>query len=161
MSSGLDMQWSCACNRRTKFYENADLVISLDGTGKDTELGAPVAVVMYRTLCALKEKIQKTKEVGAGLRGRHRARCRNMVFASREVGTKAERATRCRPLGLARLKAHITLCGAMCNPFSQLHSNISTFCRIVRLSATSQLRTAAQLEACGPCRAPTRNKSTW
>uniref|UniRef100_A0A7S0WF86 shikimate kinase n=1 Tax=Chlamydomonas leiostraca TaxID=1034604 RepID=A0A7S0WF86_9CHLO len=46
---------------RTKYYETADLKISLEGYGLDEERGAPSAVVMYRLLCALKQKIEDTK----------------------------------------------------------------------------------------------------
>jgi shikimate kinase len=47
---------------RTKFYENADVVISLEGYGQDAEKGAPTAVVMYRLLQAVKQKIVSTRE---------------------------------------------------------------------------------------------------
>lgn len=47
---------------RTKYYENADLTISLEGYGMDADKGAPTAVVMYRLLSALKQKIEKTKQ---------------------------------------------------------------------------------------------------
>ena len=47
---------------RTKFYENADLKVNLEGSGLDVENGAPTAVVMYRILLALQAKIQATKE---------------------------------------------------------------------------------------------------
>jgi hypothetical protein len=33
---------------RKKFYENADIKVSLKGYGQDAELGAPTAVIMYR-----------------------------------------------------------------------------------------------------------------
>jgi len=49
---------------RTKFYENADIHVSLEGAGVDAETGAPTAVVMYRILKKVKGKIQATKEVG-------------------------------------------------------------------------------------------------
>ena len=48
---------------RTRFYENADLFISLEGSGVDAEGGAPTAVVMYRLLKGIKAKIEATKEV--------------------------------------------------------------------------------------------------
>ena len=47
---------------RSKFYENADLRVNLEGSGVDVEEGAPTAVVMYRILVALQAKIQATKE---------------------------------------------------------------------------------------------------
>lgn len=47
---------------RTKFYENADLKVNLEGNGEDVESGAPTAVVMYRILVALQAKIQATKD---------------------------------------------------------------------------------------------------
>ncbi|GAX83755.1 hypothetical protein CEUSTIGMA_g11180.t1 [Chlamydomonas eustigma] len=48
---------------RTKYYENADVVVNLESLSqKDTEAGAPTAVVMYRTLLGVKAKIQATKE---------------------------------------------------------------------------------------------------
>ena len=49
-----------------KYYENADIVVDLDGFGKDAEFGAPTAVVMYRLLKGLKTKIDNTKQVRAG-----------------------------------------------------------------------------------------------
>lgn len=48
---------------RTKFYENADIHVSLEGNGVDAETGAPTAVVMYRILKKVKAKIEATKEV--------------------------------------------------------------------------------------------------
>lgn len=48
---------------RTKFYENADIVVPLDGHGKDSEMGAPTAVVMYRLLAQLKKRMDETKAV--------------------------------------------------------------------------------------------------
>lgn len=50
-------------NLRTKFYENADIHVSLEGAGADAETGAPTAVVMYRILKKVKAKIEATKEV--------------------------------------------------------------------------------------------------
>lgn len=47
---------------RRKYYENADLVISLAGSGQDEEKGAPTAVVMYRLMKAAHERIQDTKK---------------------------------------------------------------------------------------------------
>jgi len=47
---------------RTKYYENADVVISLEGFGQDADKGAPTAVVMYRLLQAVKQKIVNTRE---------------------------------------------------------------------------------------------------
>ncbi|KAF5832078.1 shikimate kinase [Dunaliella salina] len=46
---------------RTKFYDSADLKISLEGYCEDAEKGAPTAVVMYRLLCALRQRIEDTK----------------------------------------------------------------------------------------------------
>ena len=51
---------------RTKFYENADIQVSLEGSGIDAESGAPTAVVMYRLLKGLKAKMEATKQVGEG-----------------------------------------------------------------------------------------------
>lgn len=47
---------------RTKYYENADVVVPLKGYGKDADAGAPAAVVMHRLLSAVREKIRATKE---------------------------------------------------------------------------------------------------
>mmetsp|Transcript_13648 Transcript_13648/g.29273 ORF Transcript_13648/g.29273 Transcript_13648/m.29273 type:complete len:335 (-) Transcript_13648:673-1677(-) len=47
---------------RTKYYENADLVVPLEGYGEDEEKGAPTAVVMYRLLQSLDKKIKDTKK---------------------------------------------------------------------------------------------------
>ncbi len=33
---------------RRKFYENADVVVSLEGYGRDADNGAPTPAVMYR-----------------------------------------------------------------------------------------------------------------
>ena len=41
---------------RRRFYESADLVVSLEGHGEDEALGAPTAVVMYRLMLALNDR---------------------------------------------------------------------------------------------------------
>lgn len=46
---------------REKFYENADVRVPLEGFGVDVERGAPAAVVMYRLLQRVLEKIEATK----------------------------------------------------------------------------------------------------
>jgi len=47
---------------RKKFYQNADIVVPLDSNGRDSEMGAPTAVVLYRLLTELKAKMQEKKE---------------------------------------------------------------------------------------------------
>eukprot|EP00198_Chlamydomonas_reinhardtii_P001067 XP_001690402.1 shikimate kinase [Chlamydomonas reinhardtii] len=46
---------------RRKYYENADVVVTLEGYGKDLEDGAPTAAVMYRLLTAINDKVQAKK----------------------------------------------------------------------------------------------------
>lgn len=46
---------------RRKFYENADVVVSLEGYGRDADNGAPTPAVMYRLLTAINEKVQAKK----------------------------------------------------------------------------------------------------
>eukprot|EP00798_Chlamydomonas_sp_ICE-L_P021118 gene21118-28009_t len=46
---------------RTKYYENADIVVPLAGNGEDLVKGAPTAAVMLRLLRALDNKIKATK----------------------------------------------------------------------------------------------------
>ncbi|KAG2448770.1 hypothetical protein HYH02_006123 [Chlamydomonas schloesseri] len=46
---------------RRKYYENADVVVTLEGYGKDLEGGAPTAAVMYRLLLAINDKVQAKK----------------------------------------------------------------------------------------------------
>lgn len=46
---------------RRKYYENADLVVPLVGYGQDAEGGAPAAVIMYRLLTQLKDRIEEKK----------------------------------------------------------------------------------------------------
>lgn len=47
---------------RRKFYENADVIVSLEGYEEDVERGAPTAVVMYRLLTQLNKKVQEKKK---------------------------------------------------------------------------------------------------
>lgn len=47
---------------RQKFYENADVVVQLDGYGADAASGAPTAVVMFRLLKELNAKVQEKKK---------------------------------------------------------------------------------------------------
>ncbi|KXZ46516.1 hypothetical protein GPECTOR_43g953 [Gonium pectorale] len=47
--------------QRRKYYENADVVVPLEGFGRDAESGAPTAAVMYRLLTAVNEKVQAKK----------------------------------------------------------------------------------------------------
>ncbi|EFJ52530.1 hypothetical protein VOLCADRAFT_86714 [Volvox carteri f. nagariensis] len=47
--------------QRRRYYENADVVVTLEGYGKDAEAGAPTAAVMYRLLSAINEKVQAKK----------------------------------------------------------------------------------------------------
>lgn len=47
---------------RQKYYENADVVVTLEGYGEDVGKGAPTAVVMYRLLKALNAKVQEKKK---------------------------------------------------------------------------------------------------
>jgi shikimate kinase len=49
-------------DKRTKYYENADVTVSLEGFGQDADKGAPTAVVMYRLLQAIRAKIISTRE---------------------------------------------------------------------------------------------------
>lgn len=49
-------------DKRTKFYENADVTVSLEGHGQDADKGAPTAVIMYRLLQAIRAKIISTRE---------------------------------------------------------------------------------------------------
>ncbi|KAG2432958.1 hypothetical protein HXX76_008686 [Chlamydomonas incerta] len=46
---------------RRKYYENADVVVTLEGYGQDLEAGAPTAAVMYRLLTAINDKVQAKK----------------------------------------------------------------------------------------------------
>lgn len=48
-------------DERRKFYENADVVVPLQGYGADAEGGAPTAAVMYRLMTAVNEKVQAKK----------------------------------------------------------------------------------------------------
>ncbi|GLC41195.1 hypothetical protein PLESTB_001528100 [Pleodorina starrii] len=48
-------------DERRRFYENADVVVSLEGYGRDAENGAPSPAVMYRLLTAVNEKVQAKK----------------------------------------------------------------------------------------------------
>eukprot|EP00775_Hariotina_reticulata_P006103 gene6103-6341_t len=47
---------------RTKYYENADVVVELKGYGKDEPTGAPAAVVMHRLMEAVHNKIISTQQ---------------------------------------------------------------------------------------------------
>jgi hypothetical protein len=47
--------------QRQRYYENADVVVTLEGYGRDAEGGAPTAAVMYRLLSAINEKVQAKK----------------------------------------------------------------------------------------------------
>lgn len=49
-------------DKRTRYYDNADVRVDLRGHGKDAESGAPAAVVMYRLMQAVHKKIQRTQE---------------------------------------------------------------------------------------------------
>jgi hypothetical protein len=46
---------------REKFYENADVRVPLYGVGADEDGGAPAAVIMYRLLARVLDKIEATK----------------------------------------------------------------------------------------------------
>lgn len=46
---------------REKFYVNADVRVPLAGVGADGDTGAPAAVIMYRLLTKVLEKIEATK----------------------------------------------------------------------------------------------------
>ncbi|MEW5302744.1 MAG: hypothetical protein WDW36_005494 [Sanguina aurantia] len=59
--SAVEARLSAMLADRTKFYENADIIIPLTGFGVDVESGAPTAVVMFRLLKSLLLRIQTTK----------------------------------------------------------------------------------------------------
>ncbi|GIL71812.1 hypothetical protein Vretimale_750 [Volvox reticuliferus] len=47
--------------QRRRYYENADVVVTLEGYGEDVENGATTPAVMYRLLTAVNEKVQAKK----------------------------------------------------------------------------------------------------
>eukprot|EP00879_Flechtneria_rotunda_P006369 GHRR01006693.1.p1 GENE.GHRR01006693.1~~GHRR01006693.1.p1 ORF type:complete len:332 (+),score=129.11 GHRR01006693.1:622-1617(+) len=47
---------------RTKYYENADVTVDLKGYSTDEQSGAPTAVIMYRLMEAVAQKIQSTNK---------------------------------------------------------------------------------------------------
>lgn len=53
---------STLLSEREKFYSNADLVVTLEGHGIDAWKGAPSAVVMYRLMKLLSQKLSETKQ---------------------------------------------------------------------------------------------------
>lgn len=59
--SAVEARLSAMLADRTKFYENADIIIPLTGFGVDVDSGAPTAVVMFRLLKSLLLRIQTTK----------------------------------------------------------------------------------------------------
>ncbi|KAG2501282.1 hypothetical protein HYH03_001084 [Edaphochlamys debaryana] len=52
-------------DQRRRFYENADVVVTLEGYGNDAADGAPTAAVMYRLLSAINDKVQAKKRQDA------------------------------------------------------------------------------------------------
>lgn len=59
--SAVEARLTAMLAERTKFYENADIIIPLTGFGMDVDTGAPTAVVMFRLLKSLLVRIQTTK----------------------------------------------------------------------------------------------------
>lgn len=47
---------------RTKYYENADIVIDISAKSEESENGAPTAAVMYRTMVELNNRIESAKK---------------------------------------------------------------------------------------------------